>query len=476
MLFSSTIFLFAFLPIVLSLYWLLPGMRSRNALLLVASLVFYAWGEAGYILILLASIALNYILGRLIDARRGRGAEQRVLALAVTANLALLGIFKYANFFVDNANALLAGLGVEPVQLAPVHLPIGISFFTFQAITYLVDIHRRDAPVQHGPLRVALYISLFPQLIAGPIVRYGQVAEELVRRSVSLPDVSAGVQRFVSGLGKKVLVANTLALPADRIFAIPVSQLESATAWLGIACFTFQIYFDFSGYSDMAIGLGRCFGFHFPENFDWPYRSRSVREFWRRWHMSLSSFFRDYLYIPMGGNRRGPARTHLNLVIVFVLCGLWHGASWSFVVWGLIHGVFLVAERTRMGDLLAAAPRSIQSGYALAVASFAWVFFRADDLAHALSFLPAMVGHGPSEAGIHPVALYWNAKVGFVLLLAAFSATAIPDRIGAAYRALAVTHPGPLSGLRVAWLQAVLLLCALSLAAGTHNPFIYFRF
>ncbi len=476
MLFSSTIFLFAFLPIVLTLYWLLPGMRSRNALLLAVSLLFYAWGEAGYILILLTSIALNYAFGRWIDARRGRGAERAILTTAIGANLLLLAVFKYANFVVDNANVLLLGVGLDPIALEDIHLPIGISFFTFQALTYLVDVHRGDAPVERNPIRVALYIALFPQLIAGPIVRYRQVASQLIHRHVRLGDVSEGVQRFIVGLGKKVLIANTLALPADVIFSIPQHQLQPSTAWLGITCFTLQIYFDFAGYSDMAIGLGRCFGFRFPENFDWPYRSRSMREFWRRWHISLSSFFRDYLYVPMGGNRRGLSRTHANLLVVFLLCGLWHGASWTFVVWGLIHGALLVAERTRMGDLLAAAPRLVQGVYTLGVVTFAWVFFRADDLNHAFAFLGAMLGVEATDTGAHPFALHWNAKVGTVLALAALSASSMPFRIGEWLRALTVTRPVLLAGTRVVSLQALLILCAMSLAAGTHNPFIYFRF
>jgi alginate O-acetyltransferase complex protein AlgI len=476
MLFSSTIFLFAFLPVVLCLYWALPGMRSRNALLLLASLLFYAWGEAGYVLILLASIGLNWAFGLWIDARRNRASERLILAAALGANLLLLGVFKYANFLSDNLNEILSIFGAAPTRLDPIHLPIGISFFTFQAITYLVDVHRGEAPLERSPFRVALYIALFPQLIAGPIVRYRQVAAQLVHRHASLEDLNEGVRRFILGLGKKVLVANTLALPADRIFAIPPDQLEPATAWLGLTCFTFQIYFDFSGYSDMAIGLGRCFGFRFPENFNWPYRSRSMREFWRRWHMTLSSFFRDYVYIPLRGNRGGLGRTYANLLIIFLLCGLWHGASWTFVVWGLIHGAFLIVERTRAGDWIRAAPRRVQSLYVLSVAMVGWVFFRSDDLAHAIAFLSAMVGGGEGEPSAHPVALYWNAKVGCTLAGAALSTTALPAWLAARFRETASRHPTPFAGARIVSLQLVLLLCAMSLAAGTHNPFIYFRF
>ena len=329
MLFSSTIFLFAFLPIVLTLHFVLRGVAARNTLLLAASLLFYAWGETGYVVILLASIAANWAFGLWIERSRERPGRRLALALAIGGNLLLLGAFKYANFAVDSLNSLLAGAGLGPLALAPVHLPIGISFFTFQALTYVVDVYRRDAPVQSNPFTVALYISLFPQLIAGPIVRYGHVADALRERVSTLDDVAVGARRFLVGLGKKVLVANTLAMPADRIFALPPGELQASVAWLGAVCFTLQIYFDFSGYSDMAIGLGRIFGFHFPENFLYPYTAQSIRAFWRRWHITLSVWFRDYLYIPLGGSHTGALRTHGNLLAVFLLCGLWHGASWS---------------------------------------------------------------------------------------------------------------------------------------------------
>ena len=476
MLFSSTIFLFVFLPLFLGLYFALPGVRLRNALTLVASLFFYAWGEAGYVLILVASIAFNYVLGLWIERKRGEPTGRRLLALAVVLNLGLLAAFKYANFLADNLNILLTGLGFAPIEVAPIPLPIGISFFTFQAITYVVDIHRRQAPAQGDPFRVALYISLFPQLIAGPIVRYRQIADQLESRRVELSEIAEGIRRFIVGLAKKVLIANTLAVPADRIFAIPGGELEPAVAWLGLVCFSFQIYFDFAGYSDMAIGLGRCLGFRFPENFNWPLLSRSMREFWRRWHMSLSAFFRDYLYIPLGGNRNGPLRTGLNLITVFFLCGLWHGAHWNFVVWGLIHGAFLAAERLPIGARLEAAPRAVQSVYTLAVVILAWVFFRTDDLGHAGVFFTALAGLGEGGSGAHPLALYLNGQVLFVLGIAALSASPQFER---AWRALALRAAGPgltLETLRLVALAGMLILCSMSLAMGTHNPFIYFRF
>ena len=342
MLFTEPTFLFLFLPVLLALYFIT---RSRehgaygNWLLLVASVVFYATGGGSFTWLMLGSIAFNYWMAILVSR------NQRWLPFAIAVNLTVLGVFKYANFFADNINALLRMAGGQPIAVPRVLLPIGISFFTFHAISYVVDVHRRDATAQKSPVHAALYLLLFPQLIAGPIIRYRDIADQLARRLVTVDDFGYGVRRFIIGLAKKVLVANVVAGPADRIFAMPVAELSAGHAWLGLTCYTLQIYFDFSGYSDMAIGLGRMFGFRFPENFRWPYIADSVQEFWRRWHISLSTWFRDYLYIPLGGNRVSPARRYVNLVTVFFLCGLWHGASWNFVIWGLWHGTFLVIER-----------------------------------------------------------------------------------------------------------------------------------
>jgi len=471
-LFSSTLFLFAFLPLVLSAYLLVArlglGVSARNALLLVASLVFYAWGETGYVAILLVSIVANHVFGLWIDGAGTGIARRRALALAVATNLAGLCVFKYANFLVDGWNAALSPLGVPPLALAPVHLPIGISFFTFQAITYVVDVYRRDAPVDRNPLRVALYISLFPQLIAGPIVRYRWIASELRQRSAAAEDVAAGIRRFTIGLGKKVLIANTLAVPSDRIFAVPADDLSAAVAWLGSFCYALQIYFDFSGYSDMAIGLGRMLGFHFPENFLHPYTSRSVREFWRRWHVTLSGWFRDYLYIPLGGSRGTATRTYINLLAVFVLCGLWHGASLTFLTWGLLHGALMVAERLGLGALLERLPGALARTYTLTAVLLAWVVFRADDLPHAGRYIAALFSPG----GEPDLALYLDAKVG--LALAAGTLGSIPwlDTVRRALGGSSTTW----AAARFAALNGILVACAMALASGTHNPFIYFRF
>ncbi|MHC4201080.1 MAG: MBOAT family O-acyltransferase, partial [Planctomycetota bacterium] len=402
MVFSSPIFLFLFLPFVLVLYVISVRRELRNPVLLVASLFFYAWGETWFVLIMVASMAANYLFGLWVDRVRERPWAKLAVACAVVFNLGLLGAFKYANFLVDNLNALSSVVGIPPVGLGKVHLPIGISFFTFQAMSYVIDVYRRDAEVQRNPVNVALYISLFPQLIAGPIVRYRDVAKQLVERVMSREDFAYGVRRFIMGLAKKVLIANVVGGAADGIFGnphaspavagVPLGHLTPALAWLGVVCYTVQIYFDFSGYSDMAIGLGRMLGFRFLENFNYPYVSRSVREFWKRWHISLSTWFRDFLYVPLGGSRRTPARTHVNLVAVFLLCGLWHGASWTFAIWGLYHGVFLVAERTRFGRWIGSLPAPAGHLYTLLVVLAGWVIFRAETASQAAAFLAAMMG------------------------------------------------------------------------------------
>src|SRR5215469_14568338 len=379
MVFSSPIFLFLFLPITLGVYFLLPW-RARNLWLLGVSLVFYGWGEPKFVLVMLASIVINFLLALWIDHARKRGGGRLPLTAAVVANIGLLAIFKYTDFITGNLNALLAQLHVSPLALTGIALPIGISFFTFHALSYVIDVYRGEAPAQRNPFTIGLYISLYSQLIAGPIIRYHDVAEQLDKRSVERADFAYGVERFVVGLGKKVLLANTLAVPADLIFSIPGEQLTLPVAWLGLACYTLQIYFDFSGYSDMAIGLGRMLGFRFKENFNYPYVSQSMTEFWRRWHISLSSWFRDYLYVPLGGNRISNARTYFNLCVVFLLCGLWHGAAWTFVAWGAAHGALLVIERLGLGRVLARAPRPVRHAYVLAAVMATWVLFRSNDL------------------------------------------------------------------------------------------------
>jgi alginate O-acetyltransferase complex protein AlgI len=485
MLFSSPVFLFLFLPLLLGAYFCAhPGLR--NPLLLAASLLFYAWGEGPYLVILLCSIAFNYGLGMWLDGHRRRWQARVAITLAVGGNLALLVSFKYANFLVNNLNPLLAALGLRQLDLAPVHLPLGISFFTFHALSYVIDIYRREVRALRNPVNFALYIAFFPQSIAGPIVRYADVAGQILGRVVSLEGFAEGVRRFVIGLGKKMLVANTAATAADAVFGLPEQHLTAKLAWLGVICYTVQIYFDFSGYSDMAIGLARMFGFRFRENFEHPYVAQSITEFWRRWHISLSSWFRDYLYIPLGGNRRGRLRLYFNLVTVFFLCGLWHGASWCFLVWGLFHGAFLVLERTAVGALLDRAVSPLRHAYTLVVVMAGWVFFRSESLAHAGAVLAAMAGQGHGDGIRYYPELYLNRAL--ILALAVGVVGAMPvvpslarfkDRLLALGRGQPLWQ-GPVQALfSSAELAAYLLLLAASsaqLAAGTYNPFIYFRF
>ena len=504
MLFTEPTFLFLFLPILLALYFSTFRREHSsygNWLLLIFSVIFYAKGGGSFTRLILGSIVFNYFAAIAVDRARGstavpRPAARRWLAFAVAANLVLLGLFKYANFFADNVNTLFLLLHVRPLVVPRVLLPIGISFFTFHAISYVVDVYRRDATAQKSPVHAALYLLLFPQLIAGPIIRYRTIADQLARRVVTLDDFAYGVRRFVIGLAKKVLIANVVAGPADKIFAMPFEQLSAAHAWLGVICYTFQIYFDFSGYSDMAIGLGRMFGFRFPENFRWPYIADSVQAFWRRWHMSLSSWFRDYLYVPLGGSRVSPARTYVNLVSVFFLCGLWHGASWNFVVWGLWHGLFLVIERLESnrgdrGDRRAKkfSGSSADSAvaflswpiwphlYTLLVVMIGWVFFRAATLASASAFLKAMAGLSPAAPTPYTVRWYLTSEVWLALAAGAVGSTPWVPALAA--RLAAVRRPAvrwSASLVATATLVALLVASIMQVAAGTYNPFIYFQF
>jgi|KBSMisStaDraftv2_1062788.scaffolds.fasta_scaffold166604_2 alginate O-acetyltransferase complex protein AlgI len=485
MVFASPIFLFMFLPLTLAAYFAFPR-TWRNGVLLVASLAFYAWGEARYLPLIVGSVAFNWTMGRAIgtsnDPRRRRGW----LAAAVAGNLAALALFKYANFAVANVNALAPVLApvfpVWPLAVAAIPLPLGISFFTFHAISYVVDVYKRNADAERSVSRFALYIVLFPQLIAGPIIRWRDIAAQLGSREQRIADFAYGVRRFVLGLGKKVLIANTLGRTADSIFGLPASELTAPLAWLGLACYTLQIYFDFSGYSDMAIGLMRMFGFRILENFNYPYIARSIREFWRRWHISLSNWFRDYLYIPLGGNQRGERRAYANLVVVFLLCGLWHGASWPFVLWGAWHGLFLVAERAGIDRLLRGAGPIARLGshtYALLAVMGGWVLFRCDTLAHAADYFQALAGFATGPASRHSVAQYLDPQVMCTLALATLFATPLARRIGA-WRDGVVATPGPAAtgvlAADVAWPTCVGVVAGAFLAAGTYNPFIYFRF
>jgi len=478
MVFSSEIFLFAFLPLVL-IAALVANRRGQNVVLLVASLFFYAWGEVGWAWVLLASLTFNYAAGRIIGrARRSRPT----LVLAIVVNLGLLAWFKYAGFASDSVNFALAPLGVR-LRCPEVHLPIGISFFTFHALSYLIDVSRERAEPATDPVDFALYMTFFPQLIAGPIVRYHDIAHQLPAHRISLSDAAAGIRRFVLGLGKKVLVANTVATSVDALYALPKSDLTPTLAWMGALLYALQIYFDFSGYSDMAIGLARFFGLQFPENFDYPYVAQSVTEFWRRWHLSLSTWFRDYLYVPLGGNRGGRVRTYRNLVVVFFLCGLWHGASWTFVSWGRFHGTFLVLERAGLSRLLSKLPRPLRHAYLLLVVTLGWVLFRADSFSIAWLHLSALFSATTPVAVSEQAMHYPTNDVLAAAIVGVLGSAPILPWLSQHRAALASAADRTSRALSLAWetaaLVSILLVFATSaavLASGSYDPFIYFRF
>jgi alginate O-acetyltransferase complex protein AlgI len=483
-LFTEPSFLFLFLPVLLALYFL-PTLKGSayatlahgrrphggyaNVLLLAASVLFYARGGGAFTWLMLGSIAFNYFMAIAV----ARDRSKAWLAAAIAVNLVVLGVFKYANFFADNVNALLTSFHVGPFAVPHVLLPIGISFYTFHAISYVVDVYRGDATAQKSPVHAALYLLLFPQLIAGPIIRYREIADQLARRVVRIDDFAEGARRFIVGLGKKVLIANNVATAADGIFALAPSELTAALAWLGIVCYTLQIYFDFSGYSDMAIGLGRMFGFRFPENFRWPYIADTVQGFWRRWHISLSSWFRDYLYVPLGGNRVSTRRMYFNLVLVFFLCGLWHGASWSFVVWGLYHGTFLVVERLGLAAVARRFPAPVRHAYLLIVVMIGWVFFRADTLQHAVTFLGAMAG--ATAPGVKPFDAAWFLTPKVALAIFAGVIGSAPVFKAAAIERLA-SRGWLAEAAATGALVAVLAASILQIAGRSYDPFIYFRF
>lgn len=479
MVFSSPLFLFLFLPLVLGLY-LLGGKRLRNVILFAASIFFYAWGEPFHFGLLLASIGLNYIFGLLIDTPdSGRARRKLLLGLGVAVNLGLLLHFKYANFLVANLNQLALDLGASSpwiVMEDKVHLPIGISFFTFQAVSYLIDVYRGLSKPQRSPLKLGLYISMFPQLIAGPIVRYEHVAAEMDDREMTLPKWSVGVRRFVIGLAKKVFIANTMGALADQVMTLPPNEITTSLAWLGAICYTMQIFYDFAGYSDMAIGLGLIFGFNFPENFNYPYISRSIQEFWRRWHITLSTWFRDYLYIPLGGNRRGPVRTYVNIAIVFTLTGIWHGASWNFLVWGAFHGLFLIFERLGLKNLLERLPAVVSHVYCILVFIIGWVFFRIEDLGDAGRYVGTMFGLSKADP-LFDMSMFIHTELMVTLCIAILFSLPVAPWLEAQADKLR-TGPGRtmVAACQGAAMVVLLLIAVFYTASSTYNPFIYFRF
>jgi alginate O-acetyltransferase complex protein AlgI len=483
MVFTSTLFLYLFLPLTLGGYYLLRE-ELRNAFLVLASLFFYAWGEPIYVSVMLVSIALNYLFGIRIASASGPSLRKLHLVAAVVVNLSLLGWFKYAPFLVENTDLLLRACGLPLIPLPRVHLPIGISFFTFHALSYVIDVYRGEVRVQRDPVKLALYITLFSQLVAGPIIRYHDVSEQLQKRDVDLRTFNEGIRRFILGMGKKLLLANSMGQMADQILAIPAHDLSASLAWLGTVCYTLQIYYDFSGYSDMAIGLGHMFGFDFLENFRHPYIARSIQEFWRRWHISLSNWFRDYLYIPLGGSRVAPLRVYFNLCVVFFLCGLWHGASWNFIIWGLLHSCFLMLERFGLNTLLERLWAPIAHAYVLLVVMVAWVFFREETLSQALAYLGAMFGLSRDTGLAQHVGLYINHERLLYLVLSMVFCMPVGDYLSSwTEQSSRRGQASPLFGagsvfapLKSLLLFAILFLCMTYLAVGTYNPFIYFRF
>ena len=476
MVFSSIIFIFYFLPVFL-LGYVLTGWRT--GVLLAGSVAFYVWGEGAWIGLLLALIGLNHAAAIAMDRAPSEHWRRILLIGTVSLDLAILGAFKYAGFLAESLNLVLPG---DPVPVAHLRMPLGISFFTFQLVSYLVDVARRTTPVETRLDRFAAYILMFPHLIAGPIVRYADLRAEMAADRRASGHTGLGFQYFIIGLCQKVLVANSLAPLADQAFGLSPGQLSAPAAWLGLVAYSLQIYFDFCGYSNMAIGLAFMLGFTFPKNFDHPYASRSLTEFWRRWHMSLSAWFRDYVYIPLGGNRAGQIKTIRNLMIVFFLTGLWHGAAWTFVIWGLFHGSFLMLERFGLGRVLERLPRGVGHVYALGVVMLGWVFFRADSLPAALAYLQALVR--PGTLGVD-MAVLLDAQ-GLMALTAgtvlAFPVLpALMRRLGAPLAAAPSdlaphldTRAVPVLPVPVLALGFVLSIALL--ASSSLNPFLYFRF
>lgn len=465
MLFSSMTFIFLFMPIVCTVY-LLAKKSLQNMLLLIASLLFYAWGGPNYLAIMLLNILINYTGALYID--RSVSQKKTFLTLTVVANLGILIYFKYCSFLIDNINGLLS----YDLPLLEVIMPIGISFYTFQAMSYVIDVYRGEVKAQRNIYKLALYISLFPQLVAGPIVKYHDVNHQIDNRTVTFRKVTYGVKRFIIGLSKKMLLANTLGAVADKIFSQPVDQFDSATAWIGTVAYALQLFYDFSGYSDMAIGLGYIFGFKFLENFNYPYISRSITEFWRRWHISLSTWFKEYLYIPLGGNRISPTRTYMNLFIVFLATGIWHGASWNFVIWGLWNGLFIIMERItnwhkKDGPII----RFIQHSYTIFIFLIGWVMFRAPNMTYAWDYLKNMFGFIPKHNIAHDFIYY----VDHIELLA--FGVAILCSMPLFTKMLTVSDKRViLKSLINVWLIVLFILSTALIASSTYNPFIYFRF
>ncbi len=472
MVFSSVLFLFYFLPITLIAYFAVPK-KYRNFVLFLVSLVFYAWGEPVYVVIMLFSTIVDFTHGKLVHNALKVGNRKRAkvfVASSMVINLAILMFFKYGDFILQNINAIFR----INIPLMNLPLPIGISFYTFQTMSYTIDVYRGDAKVQHNIISFGAYVALFPQLIAGPIVRFKTVAEELNHRTESFDNFASGVNRFLLGLGKKVLLANNIGLLWDSISGMEASNLPILTAWIGVLAFTFQIYFDFSGYSDMAIGLGRMFGFHFLENFDYPYLSRSITEFWRRWHMSLGTWFKEYVYIPLGGNRKGKLFQLRNICIVWFLTGLWHGASWNFIIWGVYFGVLLIFEKLFLLRLLQKLPNIIGHIYTMFLVVVSWALFAFDNFTQAFHYIKAMFGvYGNGFANQESIYLCYTNLILFIILI--IGATNLPKKL-ANQLILRKENSIVACCCHNAYLIGVFVLSIAYMVDASYNPFLYFRF
>ncbi|WP_027633614.1 MBOAT family O-acyltransferase [Clostridium hydrogeniformans] len=474
MVFTSAIFLFLFLPLTLVIYYLLPLLKLKNIWLLIVSLIFYAWGEPKFVIIMITEIVINYFLALLIDKFREEKALKLFFMIStVIFDIGILCFYKYINFFFININKLSSILGINMnFNILNLTLPIGISFFTFQTLSYVIDVYKKEVPVQRNILNLGLYISLFPQLVAGPIVRYIDVENEIHKRVHSFHDFYIGIRRFIIGFSKKILIANTLGKTADIMFS-NLDSLAFTSSWIGIICYSFQIYYDFSGYSDMAIGLGHMFGFTFKENFNYPYISKGIQDFWRRWHISLSTWFRDYLYIPLGGNRKGLNRTYLNLFIVFFATGIWHGASWNFIVWGCFHGIFIILERCKIINLSKMHPILIRI-YTLLVVIIGWVFFRIEGFRNSLKVIKSLFSL--SSYNINTIIYDLNKEVFFILIIALIFSMPILKYLNNIVKLINEKIYSTLYVIQDISIFIVFIISITYMIASSYNPFIYFRF
>ena len=472
MVFSSAVFVFGFMPLLLFLYFLAEP-KYRNYILLIFSLIFYGWGGVNYLLLMLAVVMSDYVFAIAIAQIKTQKIRKLFVVFSVVVNLGVLGYYKYTNFFIENINHFIK----NDIKIATIVLPIGISFFTFQAMSYVIDVYRGDVAAQKNPFYVMLYVSLFPQLVAGPIVRYKTVENEIGHRQIHMEDVADGLERFILGFAKKIIIANNVGALADKIFEM--NSIDMPLAWLGAIAYTLQIYFDFSAYSDMAIGLGRVFGFHFEENFNFPYIAKSVGDFWRRWHISLTTWFRDYVYNPLGGNRKGMPRMYVNMFIIWTLTGIWHGAEWNFILWGMYYFVFQAIEKLFLGKWLAKIPRVFQHIYTMFVVTLGWVLFRCDSgLSQCVTWFKALFSGNVTSEGMSLLHMY-AVQYGVYLVLGVILSMPIYRVLKAAvYKRIQKNRicKWACAAAGYAVLLALFYVSVLYLVNSTYNPFIYFRF